>query len=188
VDVITDRLVLHPVDRAEAQRIRDREPQPGDAWVDDYPFDGDITALTALLRATQDGRDPRPFGYYQLRVQGTAVGGIGFFGPPEDGTVEVGYGLAPSARGHGYAAEALAAMCELAAGLGVTTLVARTEVGNEPSRTTLLRAGFTEQRVEDETRHFTNRLGAGQPASARSIAAGLSTSSSASSAQPRTPD
>ena len=188
MDHITDRLVLHPVDRAEAQRIRDREAGPDDTWADDYPFDGDITALTAMLRATEDGRDPRPFGYYQLRVQETAVGGIGFFGPPQDGVVEVGYGLAPSARGHGYAAEALTAMCELAAGLGVSTLVARTEVGNEPSRKTLLRAGFTEERVEDETRHFAIRLGAGQPTSARSIAAGLNTSSSASSAQPRTPD
>ena len=114
MDVTTHRLVLHPVDRAEAQRIRDRRPAPDDAWADDYPFDGDIDALTALLGATEDGGDPRPFGYYQLRVDGRAVGGIGFFGPPQDGEVEIGYGLAPSARGHAYAAEALRAMLTIA--------------------------------------------------------------------------
>ena len=154
MDVTTHRLVLHPVDRAEAQRIRDRRPAPDDAWADDYPFDGDITALTALLAATDDGRDPRPFGYYQLRVDGRAVGGIGFFGPPQDGAVEIGYGLAPRARGHGYAAEALGAMLAIAHEHGVRTVRARTDVGNEPSRRTLQRAGFSELRVEDGLYHY----------------------------------
>jgi RimJ/RimL family protein N-acetyltransferase len=154
MDVRTDRLVLHPVDRAEAQRIRDRQPAPEDAWVSDYPFDGDISALTALLTATEDGRDPRPFGYYQLQVAGQAVGGIGFFGPPADGTVEIGYGLAPSARGHGYAAEALAALVRRAAELGAHTVRARTETENAASRRTLERTGFVERRVEDGTHHF----------------------------------
>ncbi len=36
-----------------------------------------------------------------------AVGSIGFFGPPVDGEVEVGYGLVPDARGRGVATEAL---------------------------------------------------------------------------------
>lgn len=154
MDVTTDRLVLHPVDRAEAQRIRERRPAPDDAWAVDYPFDGDITALTALLGATEDGRDPRPFGYYQLRVDGRAVGGIGFFGPPQDGEVEIGYGLAPSARGNGFAAEALAALLRRATELGVRTVRARTDVGNEASRRTLERAGFAERRIDDGVRHF----------------------------------
>jgi len=158
VDVTTDRLVLHPVDREEARRIRDREPTGADAWAPDYPFDGDIDALTAVLNATEDGRDPRPFGYYQLRVDGRAVGGIGFFGPPQDGEVEIGYGLAPSARGHGYAAEALRAMLTIAKENGVRTVRARTETDNGPSRRTLERAGFAELRIEDRTHHFATEL------------------------------
>jgi len=153
-DVRTDRLVLHPVDRAEARRIRDRQPAPHDAWASDYPFDGDVTALTALLDATEDGRDPRPFGYYQIRVGGRAVGGIGFFGPPVDEAVEIGYGLAPGARGNGYAAEALVALVRRAVELGVRTVRARTETANAASRRTLERAGFTEQRVEAGTHHY----------------------------------
>jgi RimJ/RimL family protein N-acetyltransferase len=154
VDVLTDRFVLHPVDREEARRIRDQEPGPSDEWAPDYPFEGDVTALTALLRVTEDGRDPRPFGYYQLRVNGRAVGGIGFFGPPTEGTVEIGYGLAPSARGHGYAAEAVIAIVRLAAKLDVRTVQARTETDNTASRRTLERAGFVETRVEEGTHHF----------------------------------
>ena len=35
-----------------------------------------------------------------------AVGLVGFKGLPEDGDVEIGYGIAPSARGRGFATEA----------------------------------------------------------------------------------
>ena len=48
-------------------------------------------------------------------ADGKAIGGIGFKGQPNNGCVEVGYGLVPSARGNGYAAEALAALLDVAA-------------------------------------------------------------------------
>jgi len=158
VDLLTDRLVLHPVDRAEAQRIRDRRPDPQDDWAADYPFEGDVDALTALLRATEDGRDPRPFGYYQVQVGGRAVGGIGFFGPPAEGVVEIGYGLAPSARGHGYAGEAVVALLAAAADLGVTTVHARTDADNAASRQTLRRAGFVENGRDGELLRYSVEL------------------------------
>jgi RimJ/RimL family protein N-acetyltransferase len=56
--------------------------------------------------------------------------------------VEVGYGLAPSARGHGYAAEALVALLRLAAEHGLSRAVAETDRDNAASRRTLARAGF----------------------------------------------
>ena len=156
-DLRTERLVLHPVDRAEAQRIRDRRPDPQDDWAADYPFEGDIDALSALLRATEDGRDPRPFGYYQIQVGGRAVGGIGFFGPPAEGVVEIGYSLAPSARGHGYAGEAVVALLA-AAGLGVATVHARTATDNAASRQTLRRAGFVEDGTDGELLRYSVEL------------------------------
>ncbi len=58
------------------------------------------------------------------------------------GAVEVGYGLAPSARGHGYAAEALIARPAVAAEHGVLRVVADTTLDNVASQRTLLRAGF----------------------------------------------
>ncbi|WP_367652449.1 GNAT family N-acetyltransferase [Intrasporangium sp.] len=89
----------------------------GDRWAADFPFDGDVLGATAYLRATAEHGDQRPWGFYRITraADGQAIGGIGFKGQPEDGCVEVGYGLAPSARGHGYAAEALAALISLAA-------------------------------------------------------------------------
>jgi RimJ/RimL family protein N-acetyltransferase len=54
----------------------------------------------------------------------------------------VGYGLSPSARGHGYAAEALAALLTVAADHGLSRVVADTTVDNVASQRTLERAGF----------------------------------------------
>jgi hypothetical protein len=49
-------------------------------------------------------------GNYEIRRRegGQAIGGVGFCGPAdENGRVTIGYGLIPSARGQGYASEAL---------------------------------------------------------------------------------
>ena len=72
------------------------------------------SALRGFLAATAAYGDRRPFGHYRITrtADGKAIGGIGFKGQPEDGRIEVGYGLAPSARGNGYAAEALAALLD----------------------------------------------------------------------------
>jgi RimJ/RimL family protein N-acetyltransferase len=69
-------------------------------------------------------------------------GGIGFKGRPEGGGVEIGYGLAPSARGHGYAAEAVVALLGLAANHGLSRVIADATVDNLASQRTLLQAGF----------------------------------------------
>jgi RimJ/RimL family protein N-acetyltransferase len=104
----TARLILRPVDTAQAQRIRDKTPSAGDRWAEGSPFESDLAAIGGFLHATDRYGDQRPFGYYQITRQshGAAVGGIGFIGPPEGGRVEIGYGLIPAARGHGYAGEA----------------------------------------------------------------------------------
>ena len=138
------RLELHAIDEPEARRIHDRAPRSGDAWAADYPFEGDLAAIGSLLRATEQSGEQRPFGYYLIRRRsdGLAIGGVGFKGPPEDGVVEVGYGLVPSARGHGYATEALATLMQVAVGLGVTTIRADTEPDNVASQRTLEHAGF----------------------------------------------
>ena len=152
MDTNTARLILHPVDESEARRIVDRAAAADDAWAPDYPFGGDLAAVGALLRATEQAGDQRPFGYYQIRrlSDGQAVGGVGFKGRPEDGVVEVGYGLAPSARGHGFAAEAVQALLQLAAGLGVTSVRADTDPDNVASQRTLERAGFRRVAADSE--------------------------------------
>lgn len=102
--------------------------------------------MGAFVAASERSGEQRPFGYYQVirRSDGQSIGGIGFKGPPDDddGVVEGGYGLASSARGHGYAAEALTAPLTAAARLGATKVRADTACDNEASRRTLERAGF----------------------------------------------
>lgn len=143
-DVRTSRLELHAIDVAEGERIVARSAGPADAWADDFPFEGDLAAVGGFLRASAAHGDQRPFGYYRITrlTDGLAVGGIGFKGRPDGGSVEIGYGLAPSARGHGYAAEAVVALLAIAAEHGVSRVVADTTPDNIGSQRTLSRAGF----------------------------------------------
>jgi RimJ/RimL family protein N-acetyltransferase len=143
-DIVTPRLTLHPIDESEARRIVARVPGPEDGWAPDYPFGGDLAAVGMFLRATEQLGEQRPFGYYQIRPasDGLVVGGAGFKGAPHEGSVEVGYGLAPSARGHGYAAEAVTALLSLATSHGLAKVLADTTEDNVASQRTLTRAGF----------------------------------------------
>src|SRR5665213_3242896 len=106
-DLRTSRLELHAIDVAEAERIVARSAGPADAWADDFPFEGDVGAVGGFLRATAALGEQRPFGYYRITrsSDGRAIGGIGF-----KRLLDGGCGLAPSARGQGYAAEAIIAL------------------------------------------------------------------------------
>jgi RimJ/RimL family protein N-acetyltransferase len=152
VDYRTERLSLHAIDELAARRIHDRAPHSDDAWAADYPFEGDLAAIGSFLRATKQNGEQRPFGYYQIRRQsdGLAIGGVGFKGPPDGGVAEIGYGLVPSARGHRYATEAVEALVQIAAGLGVTTIRADTDLDNVASQRTLEHAGFYQVEADSE--------------------------------------
>jgi RimJ/RimL family protein N-acetyltransferase len=144
-DMHTERLIVRPIDTDEAERIVAGQPGTQDSWVRDFPFDGDVIGVTMFLRATAALGDQYPFGHYVVcrAADGQAIGGIGFKGQPDDGTVEIGYGLAPSARGKGYAAEAAQALVTLARERGLSRIVANTDTDNTASQRTLEHAGFT---------------------------------------------
>jgi RimJ/RimL family protein N-acetyltransferase len=157
--VRTSRLQLHAIDIAEGERIVARSAGPFDLWLDDYPFEGDVGAVGGFLRAFAERGEQRPFGYYRISrlTDGRAVGGIGFKGQPIGGSVEIGFGLAPSARGHGYATEAVVALLAIAADQGLSRLIADTTLDNIASQRTLLRAGFHLVDTDDEL-HYYERL------------------------------
>ena len=90
-----------------------------------------------------------------------AVGGIGFKGRPDDGCVEIGYGLAQSARGDGYAAEAVIALLAIAADHGLSEVIADTTPDNVASQQTLIRAGFRLVGTDAESHHYEVLLGMG---------------------------
>ena len=157
----TPRLSLHAIDVAEGERTVERRAEASDVWADDYPSVGEVIGITAFLRATAAHGDQQPFGHYRIsrRSDGQAIGGIGFKGRPDGGCAEIGYGLAPSARGQRYAAEALTALLTLAVELGVSRVVADTDEGNTASRRTLERAGFQHLGTHDDLCRYEVPLG-----------------------------
>jgi RimJ/RimL family protein N-acetyltransferase len=155
-DVRTARLQLHAIEVAEGERIVVRSPGPDDSWALDFPFEGDVSAVGGFLDATSAGGEQQPFGFYRVTrlSDGRAIGGVGFKGRPAGGCVEIGYGLVPSARGHGYAAEAVVALLAVAAEHGPSRVVADTTLDNIASQRTLLGAGFRLVDSDDEFHHY----------------------------------
>ena len=153
----TPRLVLLAFTPDEWTRIASGD-RDGRAWADDYPTDGDVLlASLGLLGRAPAPSDAEPWGPLQVRERATglAIGGAGFKGPPDaDGCVEVGYGFAVSARGKGYATEAVQALCDLATARGATAVIAETHVGNTASERVLERCGFAVTSRTDEMTYW----------------------------------
>ena len=150
MDIVTDRLTLHPLTPWEAQRIVDRKPEPDDVWHADYPLDDELNPLRALAESREG---EAIFTLYSIRINDgdVAVGGIGFFGPPDvKGSVEIGYGLVESVRGRGLATEALIATTQCALRNGAVQIKADTDLKNYASQRVLVKAGFTEVSRSDE--------------------------------------
>ena len=78
------------------------------------------------------------------RADGRIIGDVGTHGPPDAaGCVEIGYSLAPSARGQGIGTAAVAALVRrLAAVPEIRLLTAVTDAQNTASRRLLERQGF----------------------------------------------
>ncbi|AJF69668.1 acetyltransferase [Streptomyces vietnamensis] len=153
--VATARLVLHPLTAAEAERIVAREPGDGDLWGEGYPGDGDIRANTGFLRGLAERGDPGAFRPYEIRLDGVAVGGIGFHGPPDEiGVATIGYGLVPGVRGNGYASEALRAVLELARRAGVAGVKGDADLDNPASHRVMEAAGMRCVAEDEQLRHF----------------------------------
>jgi RimJ/RimL family protein N-acetyltransferase len=62
--------------------------------------------------------------------------------------------LAPSARGHGYAAEAVVALLNVAGDHGLIRVIADTTPDNIASQRTLVRAGFRLVSTDAELHHY----------------------------------
>ncbi len=138
-------LVVMSADELQAQRDADRR---GRAWAADYPTAGDV--LQARMMAAGERPQPTehvPWGPLQIRelATGLAIGGIGFKSVPDGaGSVEIGYGIAPSRQGRGIASEAVAAVLELARRHGARVVRADTDVDNLASARVLTKNGFVQ--------------------------------------------
>jgi [ribosomal protein S5]-alanine N-acetyltransferase len=141
----TRRLLLRPITAADAAAVVAGRRAPD--WADDFPAEGDREIAGMLHRQPPAGSgDAAPWGHRLVveRASGLVVGGVGFFGPPIDGRVEVGYGIVPSRRGLGYAPEAVRGLLAFAFDHpDVGEVVAGAEPANRASHRVLEKAGLT---------------------------------------------
>jgi RimJ/RimL family protein N-acetyltransferase len=95
---------------------------------------------------------PEQIGWYvwyaMIRTPGeepdTLAASGGFKGPPQEGTVEIGYSVLPSYQGQGCATEMVQALIDWAfAQSGVLRVIAETTEDNAASMRLLRRLGFT---------------------------------------------
>ncbi|MCT2592489.1 GNAT family N-acetyltransferase [Streptomyces sp. N2-109] len=155
-DLLTTRLLLHPLTVAEAERVASGEPGPDDRWAPGYPAEGDVEGVRDFLNACAATGNPQPFGDYEIRRRedGRAIGGLGFNGPPDEaGRMTIGYALIPSVRGNGYATEALRGLLEFARARGIVCVKGDADHGNIASQKVMLAAGMR-QVAEDERVKF----------------------------------
>ena len=150
----TARTLMESITPTTAGRMVAGARTSQDRWHPEYPLADEVDPLRSLAA------DPSPdpvFTMYVIRRadDGLAIGGLGFSGPPDDeGAVEIGYGLVPSARGLGLATEAVRAAVGVAADHGAGVVRADTDTGNLPSQAVLLRSGFLEVGRDANAVHF----------------------------------
>ena len=126
-------ITLAPVTAELARAVLAFEPVP-EAHAGDWPHEDSYDALRMF------SGDP---GTFVVLLDGVIVGDCGWFGPPdEDGEVEIGYGLAPSARGRGLGTEAVRLLVEWVRSQGARSVRAEVLPGNEASLRLLARLGF----------------------------------------------
>ncbi len=122
--------------------------------VADWPHDDTYDALRGLAEHPDDTGP----GTFLVVLEegagtgGTVIGDCGWFGPPSeqahgtpnepDGQVEIGYGLAPSARGAGHGRAAVVLLLDWVREQGAVSARAEVLPGNEPSLRLLTGLGF----------------------------------------------
>lgn len=112
-------------------------------------------ATDAGTTSQDSAASTNPFGYYQIVVDGTAVGGIGFHGPPRDGVVEVGYAVVPRVRRQGVASGSLRLLLDIAVELpGVRVVCGRTTADNVASQRVMQGAGMRLVGRDPDFLHF----------------------------------
>ena len=151
-DLVTARLQLHSLTVEEATTLVAGEALPGWLFADGFPMPDTLDGVRLFLRH----RD-REFGVHLVvrSEDGLVIGDCGFFGPPVDRGVTIGYEIVPVARRLGFATEVIGALAGWALEQpGVEEVRAETWPENEPSIRALLRAGFSEREGNEQVRRF----------------------------------
>ena len=117
---------------------------------EDFPAEPDRIAAALLVERLTAGLHPGAFGTYLVCLPPpqplTVIGTAGFSDVPDGrGRAELGYAIARSHRGRGYATAAVRALIELARRHGATSLGAEVDAANPDAAAScrvLSRSGF----------------------------------------------
>lgn len=129
---------LVPVAPGVARAVVHDEGSLPEPRVADWPHADTADALRPLADHPEAGSE----GTFLVLEHGVVVGECGWFGPPVEGEVSIGYGLARSARGRGVGSEAVRQLVAWVQGQGATTVRAEVRPGNEASLRLLAGLGF----------------------------------------------
>jgi [ribosomal protein S5]-alanine N-acetyltransferase len=154
IQIRTNRLKIVPATVALARaELGDRlefARQLDAAIPENWPPESAADALPLFLGWLEAAPDQVGwFGWYGLALEDTGsrilVAGGGFLGPPQAGSVQLGYSVLPQYQGRGYATELVNALIEWAREQpGLERIVAETEWANPASARVLQKAGFVE--------------------------------------------
>lgn len=144
VELRTERLLLRAYRPQDAPRLLEHAHDPVTAQWDPEGI-ADLAAAEERARRRCDWSDGRAASWAVSDPTGSRLlGGMSLH--HVDGTnssAEIGYGLLPDSRGHGYAAEAVRAVSDWAfRQLGLERITLLHAVGNEPSCRVATAAGF----------------------------------------------
>lgn len=110
---------------------------------DDFAGDEHVLGLRHDQLTADPSEEPWLLRAAVFRPTGRVVGKVGFHAPPAaDGSVEIGYRVAPAYRRQGLAGEMAVAMIGWAAAQGVTSCIASIRPDNTPSLRLIGRLGF----------------------------------------------
>ena len=151
--IVTRRLTLVPASVALARaELHDRAAfadMLGAVVPDAWPPQAAVDALPLFLRWLEAAPDQAGwFSWYALLRDATdagsiLIGGGGFLGPPQDGTVQLGYSVLPEFQRRGYATEMVRGLASWAfIQPNVAVVTAETEWDNPASVRVLERSGF----------------------------------------------
>lgn len=154
--VVAERVELRQVPLGLARVLADPEADDPSSrsWAPGYPLPGTRVAARNVVEqaeAAGEGGNAQ-WGIFQiiLHETGEVIGDIGFHGPPDAGTVEIGYSIVEQYRGRGLMGESAVAICGLAwSRPEVARIIARTDEGNAASAGVLRHAGFREEGAAD---------------------------------------
>ena len=133
--ITTERLTLPLWTVADVSAMRGRGLRQKGCH-SDFPRREDLDAATLW-------RDGDPWGPRSIVRGVTVLGSVGFFGPPQEGEAELGFGLVREAWGWGFATEAVTALVAAAEAESVR-VHATVDPTHKASLRVLAKAGFTQ--------------------------------------------